>query len=153
MERIYLGRLIILKVKDLMSTDVSTADINTPVADIAKTMKERNVGSVPVCQNGKVVGIITDRDIVLREIAMGKDTNVSKAVDVMTKGIASVNSNTDIHDAAKLMSEKQIRRLPVIDNGNLVGMLAIGDIAVVNKLEDNAGVALSDISENSHTSY
>jgi CBS domain-containing protein len=153
MERILLGKVIILKVKDLMSTDISTADINTPVADIAKTMKERNVGSVPVCQDGKVVGIITDRDIVLREIAMGKDTNTSKAVDVMTKGIASVNPNTDVHDAAKLMSDKQIRRLPVIDNGNLVGMLAIGDIAVVNKLEDNAGVALGNISENSHTNY
>lgn len=142
-----------MKVKDFMSTNVSTADIHTPVADVAKTMKDRNIGSVPVCNNGKVVGIITDRDIVLREIAVGKNTNVSKAEDVMTIGVSSANSNMDIHEAAKLMSDKQIRRLPVIDNGNLVGMLALGDIAVVNKLEDNAGVALGDISESKHTVY
>lgn len=142
-----------MKVKDLMSTDVSKVDISTPVADIARTMKEQNIGSVPVCQNGKVVGIITDRDIVLREIALGKDTNASKAGDVMTKGVSSANPNMDIHEAAKLMSDRQIRRLPVIDNENLVGMLALGDIAVVGKLEDNAGEALSDISEHTHTIY
>lgn len=142
-----------MKVKDLMTTEISTVDVQTPITDIAKTMKDRNVGSVPVCQNGKIVGIVTDRDIVLRNVAEGKNTGTTKAQDVMTTGIQTIDSNTDIHDAAKIMSDKQIRRLPVVDNGNLVGMLALGDIAVTNKLHDNAGEALSQISEITHTIY
>ena len=142
-----------MKVKDLMSTNISVVDINTPVSEVAKTMKTQNIGSVPVCKNGKVVGILTDRDIVIREIAEGKNTMVSKAEDVMTKEVSTVSSSSDIHEAAKLMSDRQIRRLPVVDNGNLVGMLAIGDIAVRNKLVDNAGEALGQISESTHTLY
>jgi CBS domain-containing protein len=142
-----------MKVKDLMSTNISVVDINTPVSEVAKTMKTQNIGSVPVCNNGKVVGILTDRDIVIREIAEGKNTMASKAEDVMTKEVSTVSSSSDIHEAAKLMSDRQIRRLPVVDNGNLVGMLAIGDIAVRNKLVDNAGEALGQISESTHTLY
>jgi CBS domain-containing protein len=142
-----------MKVKDLMSTNISVVDINTPVSEVAKTMKNQNIGSVPVCKNGKVVGILTDRDIVIREIAEGKNTMASKAEDVMTTGVSTVSSSSDIHEAAKLMSDKQIRRLPVVDNGNLVGMLAIGDIAVRDKLVDNAGEALGQISESNHTLY
>ena len=142
-----------MKVKDLMSTNISVVDISTPVSEVAKTMKTENIGSVPVCKNGKVVGIVTDRDIVIREIAEGKNIVASKAEDVMTKDVSTVSSSSDIHEAAQLMSDRQIRRLPVVDNGNLVGMLAIGDIAVRNKLVDNAGEALGQISESTHTLY
>lgn len=142
-----------MKVKELMSTDIASVNPDTSITDIARTMKNKNVGSVPVCKGSKVVGIVTDRDIVLRQIAMDKNIQNSKAEDVMTAGVSSTHPDMDIHDAAKLMSDKQIRRLPVIDNGNLVGMLALGDIAVQSKLEDNAGEALSDISEPTHTMY
>lgn len=144
---------MILKVSQIMSKDISIVDVSTSVADVAKIMKEQNIGSVPVCKNGKVVGIITDRDIVLREISVGKNTNISKAQEVMTTEVSTVSPETDIHEAAKIMAVKQIRRLPVIENGNLVGMLALGDIAVTNNLVDNAGVVLEDISENPHTIY
>lgn len=144
---------MILKVSQIMSKDISIVDVSTSVADVAKIMKEQNIGSVPVCKNGKIVGIITDRDIVLREISVGKNTNVSKAQEVMTTEVSTVSPETDIHEAAKIMAVKQIRRLPVIENGNLVGMLALGDIAVTNNLVDNAGVVLEDISENPHTIY
>jgi CBS domain-containing protein len=142
-----------LKVKDLMSTNLSKVDIDTSITDIARTMKEKNIGSVPVCKGNQVVGILTDRDIVLRDIAMGGNSMTTKAKDIMTAQVSSTNPNMDIHEAAKIMSDKQIRRLPVIDNGNLVGMLALGDIAIRTKLEDNAGVALGDISEPTHTIY
>jgi CBS domain-containing protein len=142
-----------LKVKDLMSTNLSKVDIDTSITDIARTMKEKNIGSVPVCKGNEVVGILTDRDIVLRDIAVGGNSMATKAKDIMTAKVLSTNSNMDIHEAAKIMSDKQIRRLPVIDNGNLVGMLALGDIAIRTKLEDNAGVALGDISEPTHTIY
>lgn len=136
-----------------MTTNIATVDVHTPVAEIAKTMKDRNIGSVPICHNGKVVGIVTDRDIVLREIAEGKNTNVSKAEDVMSTGVSTIDSNTDIHEAVRIMADKQIRRLPVVDNGTLVGMLALGDVAVTNRLGDNAGEALSDISVPSHHTF
>ena len=136
-----------------MSTNLSKVDIDTSITDIARTMKEKNIGSVPVCRGNEVVGILTDRDIVLRDIAMGGNSMVKKAKDIMTVEVLSVNSDMDIQVAAKIMADKQIRRLPVIDNGNLVGMLALGDIAIRTKLENSAGVALGDISEPTHTIY
>lgn len=142
-----------MKVRELMSKDVTSVQTGTMVAEVAKTMKNENVGSVPVCSNGRVVGIITDRDIVIRKIAEGTNAATTKAEEVMTPGVVTVSSNMDIHDAAKLMSDKQIRRLPVVDNGTLVGMLAIGDIAVRSKLVDDAGDALGEISETNHTVY
>ncbi|SEF51010.1 CBS domain-containing protein [Caloramator fervidus] len=142
-----------MKVKDLMTTNVSYVTPNTPVIEIAKIMKEKNIGSVPVVDGDKVVGIVTDRDIVLRDVAMGKDFNNALAKDVMTVGVTTANPNMDVHDAARLMAEKQVRRLPVVENGRLVGMLAIGDLAVESKLVDDAGEALSDISKPTHNMY
>jgi CBS domain-containing protein len=81
---------------------------------------------------------------------MGKNPVNAKVEDVMTYGITTASPDMDIHEASRLMSDKQIRRLPVVENGRLVGMLAIGDIAVRTKLEDDAGEALSDISKPAH---
>lgn len=142
-----------MKVKDCMTTNVAYVSPNTPVVEIAKIMKNKNVGSVPVLDGDRVVGIVTDRDIVLRDIAFGKNPNEVLAKDVMTVGVTTANPNMDIHDAARIMAEKQVRRLPVVENGRLVGMLAIGDIAVETKLTDDAGEALSDISKPTHTLY
>ncbi|TDT60889.1 CBS domain-containing protein [Fonticella tunisiensis] len=140
-----------MKVKDVMSSDVAYVSPDTPVTEIARIMKEKNIGSVPVCENKRAVGIVTDRDIVIRDVAMGKGLNNVKARDVMSTGLSVTTPETDIHEAAKMMADKQIRRLPVVDNGKLVGILAIGDLAVREKLEDNAGEALSDISKPTHT--
>lgn len=142
-----------MKVRDLMSRNVAEVSPDTSLEEVARMMKEMNIGSVPVCESGRVVGIVTDRDIIVRELAMGKNPVATRVGDVMTHGISTVSPDMDIHDAAKLMSDKQIRRLPVVDNGRLVGMIAIGDMAVRSKLEDDAGEALSDISKPSHTIY
>lgn len=142
-----------MQVKELMSKNIASVTPDTPIVEVAKIMKKMNIGSVPVCDGDKIIGILTDRDIVLRDVAMGKNVEGVTAKDVMTVGISTAEPEMDIHEAAKLMSDKQVRRLPVVDDDRLVGMLALGDIAVRTKLEDNAGDALSDISKPTHTLY
>lgn len=142
-----------MKVRDMMSKNIATVKPDTPIIEVAKVLKDMNIGSVPVCDGNKVVGIVTDRDIVIRELAMGKDVKRDVAKDVMTSGVTTASPDMDIHDASKIMAQRQIRRLPVVENGALIGMLALGDIAVQSKLEDDAGEALSDISKPTHTMY
>lgn len=151
MENIYLDlvfeRVIDLKIRELMTTDVRTISPNATIKDVANIMNTVDVGSVPVVDNNKLVGIVTDRDIVLRSVAKGQDPN-QKVCDVMTKDIKTISPDTEVHEAADLMAKRQIRRLPVVDNGNLVGIVAIGDLAIEGKYEDEAGEALHDISKN-----
>jgi len=135
-----------MKVRDVMTTQISKADTNTPISQVAKQMKDINVGSIPITDNQqKPVGIVTDRDIVIRGVGQGISGN--ETVDkVMSKKVISVTSDTDVHEAARIMGENQIRRLPVVDNGKLVGIVAIGDLAVRNIYENEAGHALGEIS-------
>ena len=142
-----------MKIKDIMTNNVVSVKLETPVTEVTKIIKDNNVGSVPVCDGQRVVGIVTDRDIVLRGIAMDKDINTLKAKDVMTAKVTTVDSNSDVNSASNIMAEKQIRRLPVVDGNNLVGIVSIGDIAVRNNLQDDAGDALSDISKPSNSLF
>ncbi len=135
-----------MKVQDIMSSDVSSVSKMTNVADIAKIMKERNIGAVPVVDNDSLVGIITDRDIVLRVVAENKNLSQSTAEHVMTSDPVFIDYNSDIDQAVELMSEYQVKRLPVIRNGKLTGMLALGDLAIEQIHMDEAGEALSGIS-------
>lgn len=136
-----------MKVKDAMTTEVRSARKDSTVEFIANEMKSLNVGSIPVCDNNNwLLGIVTDRDIVVNGLSQGKDGN-STIGDVMTRDIISVSPETDISEATELMSQHQIRRLPVVENGALVGILAIGDVAIRDKFVDEAGDALSNISE------
>lgn len=129
-----------------MTTDVKTVSPNDTVAHAATLMQQVNVGSIPVVDNNKLVGILTDRDIVIRNVASGQNPN-QKVSTVMTPNVTSVTSDIDIHRAADIMAEKQIRRLPVMENNKLVGIVAIGDLAVETIFENEAGEALSDISQ------
>jgi CBS domain-containing protein len=142
-----------MKIKDIMTNNVVSVKLETPITEVTKIIKDNNVGSVPVCDGQRVVGIVTDRDIVLRGIAMDKDINTLKAKDVMTAKVTTVDSNSDVNSASNIMAEKQIRRLPVVDGNNLVGIVSIGDIAVRNSLQDDAGDALSDISKPSNSLF
>lgn len=137
-----------MKVKDLMTKNVRTADKNSSLTEVAQSMKSLNVGSIPVCDtNNNIVGIVTDRDIVLRSVATGNNSENTKAQDVMSTHIVSVSPDTDVHEAADLMARNQIRRLPVVENGKLSGIVAIGDFATQNIHVNEAGEALSDISK------
>ena len=137
-------------VKDIMTTDVKVCQPHDSLVEAAKIMRDVNVGIVPVCEGKKVIGMITDRDIVINAIADGKDGNTVHCHGVMTKDVTTVTPDTDVHECANIMSENQVRRLPVVDNGELVGICAIGDLARINIHIDEAGQALSDISEPLH---
>lgn len=136
-----------MKAKEIMSKDVAWIQGDESVASAAKLMKQRSCGSIPVCSSGKVEGIVTDRDIALRCIAEGKDANQQKVRDIMTASPATGSPEMDVNDAAQLMSEKQIRRLPILENGNIVGILALGDISTEPTQQGSAGSALNGISK------
>lgn len=115
-------------VKEYMKSNVITVDKNTILKDIAKIMTENNIGSVIVIDNGKPVGIITERDIV-RAIGKNKDLN-ARAEDIMTASLITIKEDAPITGALSLMRTYNIRHLPVIDNdGNLKGIISIRDIA------------------------
>lgn len=122
-----------------------TAD--TPVSDVARLMRDEDIGAVPVGKEDRLIGMITDRDIVLRVLAEGRDMNTTRAEDVMSKGIVYCRTNQTVEDAIHLMDQKKIRRLPVLDdNKRLVGMLSLGDIShsVVRDLSGELVQAVSD---------
>ncbi len=133
----------------LMSKDVISVNPQQSIHEAAALMKEHNVGSIPVVENGQLRGIITDRDITLRSTAEGSSSDVP-VQDCMSTNLTVASSTMDAHEAAQLMSQHQIRRLPVVDNGQLVGMVAIGDLANEAIYQNEAGEALSDISHNTN---
>ena len=133
--------------QQIMTTNVATVSPQQSVAEVAQVMSQYNVGSVPVVKNGECVGIVTDRDITLRVTAKGEDPSTTKVEQVMSRNIVTGNPQMDIHQAADLMAQRQIRRLPVVENNRLTGIVALGDLAVKNIYQDEAGQALSSISE------
>lgn len=135
-----------MKVKDIMTRQVVSVSQSSTIGEVAKEMKNLNVGSIPVCNNNSsLTGIVTDRDMVVRGLTQGY-TSQSIVRDVMTASPVSVSPDTDVVEATNLMAEHQIRRLPVVEGGTLVGIVSIGDVAVRDRLVEEAGDALSDIS-------
>lgn len=134
-------------VKDIMSKDVVSVSSNDSIDRAAQMMKQFDVGSIPVCNEQKLVGIVTDRDITLNSVAVGKNPTEQKISEVMTSNPVTGNPNMDVNDAARIMSQEQIRRLPIVDNNSLVGIVSLGDISVEPALQNNAEEALKNISE------
>lgn len=134
-------------VKDIMSNDIVSLRSEDSIEKAAQLMKQHDIGSIPVCSGNQVVGIVTDRDITLRCVAAGQSSQQQKVGDVMTSDPVLGKPDMDVCDAARIMSEKQIRRLPIVEAGSLVGMLALGDISVEPSEQTSAGQALKNISE------
>lgn len=134
-----------MKLRDIMTKDVSVTSKEDTVQEAANKMRELNVGAIPIVQeDGKPVGMITDRDIVLRNVSQGQ---ISSTVGgIMTGDLIYGHPDMDINEAAALMAQNQIRRLPVIKNDKLIGIVSIGDLATRPELADEAGQALSQIS-------
>ncbi|HEY1361910.1 MAG TPA: CBS domain-containing protein [Xanthobacteraceae bacterium] len=119
-----------MKAKEAMHKGVEWVSPDTPVAAIARKMLEEDIGAIPVGENDRLVGMITDRDITLRAVADGKDLAGLTARDVMTEGIKWCRDIDEVNQAASVMQENQIRRLPVIDqNKRMVGILSLGDVS------------------------
>ncbi|EHQ90253.1 CBS domain-containing protein [Desulfosporosinus youngiae] len=136
-----------MKVRDVMTQQVDWVAPTASIAEIARLMKNKDVGSIPICEDKKVIGMITDRDIVLKVIADGLNWESKTAKDIMNSQVITVTADQDVHEAAHLMSEYQIRRLPVVEQGKLVGIVALGDLAIEKIHINEAGDALSDISQ------
>jgi len=137
-----------MELQDIMTTQVAVVGPDNTVLDACKLMQIHNVGALPVCQHdGKVLGIVTDRDIVVRNIANGGDPKTTPVRTVMTKDVICANPSMEVEEAAELMAQHKIRRLPVVQNDRLVGMVSIGDLATRYRFVEEAGEALSEISE------
>ena len=136
-------------VKDLMSPSVITIEPGASAALAARMISRHNVGVLPVCSaDRKLRGMVTDRDIVLRCVATEEDPAQTPVRDIMTRRCAYVSPGEDCEAAARLMSERQVRRLPVVENGKLVGMISLGDLARSRRYDMEAAQALSEITEN-----
>jgi CBS domain-containing protein len=134
-------------VKDMMSTDCATVTTKDNVYEIAVKMKQFDTGFIPVVENNKLIGVVTDRDIVIRGIAEKREGSAAVS-QVMSTDVQCIEPDASVQEAAKLMAQKQIRRLPVCENGRFLGVVSIGDLAVYDKSDEAAGKALSEISVN-----
>ena len=119
-----------MKVKDCMCHEVSCVTPESTVKDCAKIMCNKHIGCIPVCDASQnIVGLVTDRDVILRSIACDKDVCQTPVSEIMTCKVCCCTPDTDIEQAEKLMSQNQVRRLPVIENNKIVGIITLGDLS------------------------
>ena len=138
-----------MKLKELMSRQVITVDPEETVAVAARMLARHNIGSLPVsCRDGKLLGLVTDRDLVTRCLAAGRRPEDTKIWEVMTSGVISAGPDMEVWAAAHLMGRSQIRRLPVVEKGKLQGMVSLGDLANREETAFDATDALTGISSN-----
>ena len=136
-----------MNIRDIMTIGVSTATPDTTVEEIATIMKREDVGAIPIVEDDELCGVLTDRDIVVRCVAEGKNPADTRAEDILSEDLHVIEVEDDVDAAAELMSRHQIRRLPVVENGRLVGILSIGDIAVKEGDDRTSGDTLQGISQ------
>ncbi len=135
------------KLREIMTTEVETGEPDTTLEEIAAMMRDGDVGAIPIVEDDELVGIVTDRDIVVRCIAEGKDPAETTVEDVLSEDLETATPDMDVEEAARIMSRRQIRRLPVVEENRLIGIVSLGDIAVKHDDEEVGGQALEDISE------
>jgi CBS domain-containing protein len=135
-----------MKVSEIMTTNVECVSPDTGINEIADKMKTLDVGFLAVCENDRIAGTVTDRDVVIRGIAGGRDIKSMKATDVMTKDVHWCFENDDIKDVSEKMRDKEVRRMLILNQSKrLVGVVSIGDISKVEEKE--SGKILKDTSE------
>jgi CBS domain-containing protein len=139
-------------IRDIMTTEVESCTLLDNVYEVAVKMKEYDVGAIPIVDGENLVGMITDRDIVIRGVAE-KNPPSSKVEKVMSDHLVTIKPDTSTDEAARLMSEHQIRRLPVVEGNKLVGIVSLGDFAINPKMDNQAEEALSEISETDHSQF
>jgi CBS domain-containing protein len=134
--------------KDVMTRNVEEIPPQMTLQDAAAKMKSLDVGALPICENNKLIGMITDRDIATRAVAEGRDPKKTCASDAMTSGIVYCYEDEDTREAARIMEEKQIRRLLVFDrNQRAVGIVSLGDIATRIRSDQMSGEILGEVSK------
>jgi CBS domain-containing protein len=131
------------RLREIMTPDPVTVDRETSLAEAARLMRDRGIGDVVVTSNGAIVGIVTDRDIVVRAIAADVDAVTTTVASVCSPEVRTLEADDSIVHAVELMREHDVRRIPIVDGGELVGIVALGDLAV----EKDPDSVLGDISE------
>ena len=138
-----------MEVKELMNPSVVTIEPTASAALAARLISRHNVGALPVCgADRRLRGMVTDRDIVLRCVAAEEDPAQTPVKDIMSRNCAVVSPDDDAREATRLMAARQVRRLPVLEDGRVVGMVSLGDLARSHRCDMEASKALSEISEN-----
>jgi len=132
-------------IKEVMTRDVRACEPNATVADAAKMMAQEDVGPVPIVKDGRLVGIVTDRDIVVRVVAEGRDPNATTVKEIASTELVTVSPDDDLDEALHLLAERQVRRLPVVEGDRLVGIVAQADIARLGK-DKKTGEVVEEIS-------
>jgi CBS domain-containing protein len=136
-------------VREIMSTDVMTCAPSTSLREVAQKMVESDCGAIPVTEGGKVIGVVTDRDIVCRAVALGKNPMELKAQDCMTTKCVTIRPDASVEECCDLLEKNKIRRLPVVDdNDNCCGMVAQADIALCAEAHETAEL-LREVSKQS----
>jgi CBS domain-containing protein len=137
-----------MELREIMTRNVQVIAPDATLRDAARMMKDLDFGGIPVCDGDRLTGFVTDRDIVIRAVAEGEDPSTCKVADVMSDKLVWCFEDEDVEEAGRLMEEKQVRRLAVVDrNKKLVGILSLGDLAVEGEDEDFAGEVLEQVSE------
>ena len=136
-----------METRAMMSIPVITVEKEASVYEAAKIMQKHNIGSLPVCDEQGIRGMLTDRDVIVRGVAAGKNLNDTKVTEIMSTNVFSVSPTQNVKEAARIMAKEQIRRLPVVSGSEVVGYVALGDLACVSAGYDmEAAKALSEIS-------
>ena len=133
-------------IRDVMTENPTSCEPSTTIVEAAKVMAEEDVGPVPVVEGGRIVGLVTDRDLVVRVLAEGRDPNSTTIGDIASADLVTVQPDSDLNEALSLMSQNQVRRLPVVEDGRLVGIVAQADVARAAD-EEETGEVVQDISQ------
>lgn len=135
-----------MKVRELMTKQPTTVEPDATLGEVATLMKQQDCGSIPVVDGGRLVGIVTDRDIVVRGIAAGVDPRTQRVSKVMSSDPVTVGPDEDVTEAEKKMADRQVRRLPVVEGGKLIGIIVTAQIARAGN-ERKVGETMKGISE------
>ncbi len=133
-------------VRDLMTPGPTTCERSTTIVEVARAMASEDVGPIPIVEGERLVGIVTDRDIAVRVVAEGRDPSTVTAGDVASSDLVTVQPDTELEEAERLMADSQVRRLPVVEGDRLVGILAQADVARALE-EERTGEVVQQISE------
>jgi CBS domain-containing protein len=134
------------KIREVMTTNPRTVEPTTPIVDAARMMRDEDIGPIPIVENSQCTGILTDRDIVLRVVAEGRDPTTTTVSEVASRDLITIDPEQTLDEAARLMAQHQVRRLPVCEeDGNLVGIIAQADLALTAS-EKTTGEVVEEIS-------
>jgi len=132
-------------IREIMTDDPITVETDSTLYDVAKLMEENDIGCVPIVEDDRVVGMLTDRDLVVKAVSKGLDLASHYVDDVMIREVKTVDVETEAQIAADIMIENKIRRLPVTENDRLIGILTLGDLAISTHDSDACGHVLEEV--------